>query len=373
MGNLDYHSSAYQNRSHSLTSPAVTQGAASDLFSKFSIFREETHKHLSSFINSHRESINKGLNSLVEEVCQLQTQMSIISNEKNLLQTQFAMITNERNALQTQVSIITNEKSVLLQTVANLHAEIQQQSANLPIAAGLQEAEESHHQLDKDPGRSKMEIPNTKEVNPYPEGTTLANTSGDDVHVADQTKQQEQVNSPQNDQMQITNITIPMNLRKSKWMTERGACKICGKIYLKSHLYLCHYLTHSDKQEFECSLCGKLFEAPIDLMDHMKVHGANNKKPFHCCVHCGKHFKNKDKFDTHLRIHNGIKPYPCESCNKSFVSKSYLDIHKRIHTGEEPYVCELCAAAYISKPGKSANTRMTNKILNNLRSCGQCG
>ena len=117
---------------------------------------------------------------------------------------------------------------------------------------------------------------------------------------------------------------------------------------------------HSDKREFECSLCGKLFEAPIDLMDHMKVHGANNKKPFYCCLHCGKHFKNKDKFDMHLNIHNGIKPYPCETCNKSFVQRSYLDIHKRIHTGEKPYVCELCAAAYISKPGKSANTRMTH-------------
>ena len=167
MDNEDYHSSAYKNRSHPMSSQAVTQGVASDLFSKFSLFREETHKQLSAFINSHRASINKGLNSLVVEMCQLQTQVSIITNEKNVLQTQFAMITNERNALQTQVSIITNEKNVLLQTVANLNAEIQGQNANLPSAAGLQEADESHHQPVQDTGGSKMKTPSTREIDPY--------------------------------------------------------------------------------------------------------------------------------------------------------------------------------------------------------------
>ena len=143
-----------------------------------------------------------------------------------------------------------------------------------------------------------------------------------------------------------------MKQKENKLMTEKEACRICAMVYPRSHLYLCHYLEHSDKKEFECSLCSKFFDIPGDLREHMEVHGAENKKIWHCCKLCGKHFKHKNKYDTHIRIHNSFKSFGCDLCGKSFVQKGNMEDHRRTHTGEKPFVCELCAAAFIRRCGK---------------------
>ena len=350
-GNEDS-SSAYRNSGHSLTTPKIAQGKAKDLFSKFSSFREETHKQFSTFINAHSENINKGLNSLVEEVCQLQTQVLTITNEKNVLQTWVAMITNEKTVLHTQVSIITNEKNVLLETVANLNAEVRQLNAKLPVVTDSQKAKDIQNQATQDAVDSKEETPDPKKVDEhYAKGTTITDEIGDDEENVDfsvQTSHQRDKYTL-NGQNQHTKDK-PTKRKENKWMTVE-ACKICGKVYQRCHLYLCHYLVHSDKKEFECSLCSKFCETPSDLKEHMKVHGAD-KKFWHCCELCDKHFTNKTKFEVHIGIHNGFKPFPCDLCNKSFVQKSNMDEHRRIHTGEKPFICELCAAAFCRRSGK---------------------
>ena len=344
---------------------------ASNMFSKFRSFREDTQRQFSSFINAHSERINKGLNDLVDEVCQLQNQVSSITNEKNVLQTRIAMITNEKVVLQTQMSIITNEKDVLLETVANLNAEIRQMNAKSPFVTELQEPTITHNHPTHDVRESKKKTTDAKEPNTetstgetgHDEGsldfgeaqyqTLNDQTQGINLEcigdITDETNNK-QDKYPLNGQNQKINKDKPKKQKDSKWMTVE-ACRICGKGYQRCHLYLCHYLVHSDKKEFECSLCGKLFESPTNLKEHMNLHGAD-KKYWHCCELCGKHFKHNATFDQHLRIHNGVKPFPCDLCNKSFMQKGNLEEHMRIHTGEKPYVCEVCAAAFVRKIGK---------------------
>ena len=53
------------------------------LLEKLSSWKEETNKQLSNIINSHTSNINKSVNDLADEVCNLQTKLSIITKERD--------------------------------------------------------------------------------------------------------------------------------------------------------------------------------------------------------------------------------------------------------------------------------------------------
>ena len=62
-----------------------TQSEVGDLFSKLNLWMEESRRQFSSIIDSHKRSISKGVNDLVEEVDKLQTELSAIKKEKTVL------------------------------------------------------------------------------------------------------------------------------------------------------------------------------------------------------------------------------------------------------------------------------------------------
>lgn len=69
---------------------------------------------------------------------------------------------------------------------------------------------------------------------------------------------------------------------------------------MKSHLTI-HQRTHTEKNPFECSKCGKSFYVKSNLINHQ-------------------------------RTHTGQKPYECKRCGKFFCMKSTLAKRQVIHT-----------------------------------------
>uniref|UniRef100_A0A8C0U7V2 Zinc finger protein 394-like n=1 Tax=Cyanistes caeruleus TaxID=156563 RepID=A0A8C0U7V2_CYACU len=77
--------------------------------------------------------------------------------------------------------------------------------------------------------------------------------------------------------------------------------------------------------------------------DGQKLHW--EEKPFKC-PECGKGFKGRCRFLTHLQIHTREKVFVCAECGKSFSRKANLVVHQRVHTGERPYKCKECEKTF---------------------------
>ncbi|XP_056157612.1 zinc finger protein 391-like [Lampris incognitus] len=155
----------------------------------------------------------------------------------------------------------------------------------------------------------------------------------------------------------------------SKNLTEEEKiCPECGKVFdlpnqLKNHLklhtlpYCCiqcekgftsksgfyqHNRLHKKGRRFICPHCNKGFLCSYSLKQHERKHteGHNN-----LCPVCGRRF-SKLGIVRHMLMHRGEKNYLCTTCGKSFLSSGELGVHSRSHTGETPYTCNHCGKGF---------------------------
>jgi hypothetical protein len=119
----------------------------------------------------------------------------------------------------------------------------------------------------------------------------------------------------------------------------------------------------SGDQLLWCDVCHHAETNYRDLLAHMKLHADIT------CRICGKKFKWKGNFFTHMRRHSGIKPFLCQICGKSFIWSGPFDTHMRTHTGERPFLCSTCGMSFREQSNLNRHKRIHigEKPVNNYK------
>lgn len=144
---------------------------------------------------------------------------------------------------------------------------------------------------------------------------------------------------------------------------KKHKCHLCDKKYRSPGALATHLRTHEGIKPFECNECAKCCSSKALLQVHLR-RKHSGKKPFQCW-HCGEPFTDNCYLKYHIQVKHTVdkgKTLQCDKCEKTFVAAHRLKIHYRSHTGERPYPCKLCEKAFTCV--ELLNAHMTNKHIN---------
>lgn len=107
--------------------------------------------------------------------------------------------------------------------------------------------------------------------------------------------------------------------------------------------------------DFICDLCNKVLKTKISLLKHYvsmhekrkhigKVSGFGAARRYHC-TSCPYSTPHSQTLVSHMRTHNGERPYSCE-CGKSFTQSSSLAAHRKTHSATTYFTCSLCGKQF---------------------------
>ncbi|CAG9763076.1 unnamed protein product [Ceutorhynchus assimilis] len=127
-------------------------------------------------------------------------------------------------------------------------------------------------------------------------------------------------------------------------------CQVCQRGFFSENELKKHIQTfHEAKELLPCPIegCNKIFQVKESLKYHVEtVHNPSEDKPDLICVQCGKLFNHPKSLKNHMHQHRRCKTFPCSVCGKILTSQASLRDHLRIHTGERPFICELCSQEF---------------------------
>lgn len=117
-------------------------------------------------------------------------------------------------------------------------------------------------------------------------------------------------------------------------------CPICNVTYLHTSLQT-HMRIHEGIKPFSCGECSKTFRTKWNLQLHRWTHMSRSAKPFKCKL-CVKAYIHKTDYEAHLRSHSNCRPYSCNVCGRQFIRKYNCIRHMREHKEPRTFKCNIC-------------------------------
>lgn len=125
-------------------------------------------------------------------------------------------------------------------------------------------------------------------------------------------------------------------------------CKVCDRGFTWFGNYQKHVLKHGQ-------MAGNDYFFPEDNLSEDTVFTKDESNSYKCKL-CDKSFSRVSGLRTHIRMHNGLRPFKCSECALAFTTNRALKMHSRIHSGERPYKCSQCDKSFTRKDELQAHT-----------------
>ena len=117
----------------------------------------------------------------------------------------------------------------------------------------------------------------------------------------------------------------------------------------KSYFFSNNHLITAEMLTSHFQGCYQSFTTEGWLIRHIQKQHADLELPepgprIFPCAHCGKEFNKPSKLNQHLKTHSPEShyKYPCGICGKKFTRPQHVNRHKLLHTGERPHQCNTC-------------------------------
>ncbi|KAK4326335.1 hypothetical protein Pmani_003130 [Petrolisthes manimaculis] len=132
-------------------------------------------------------------------------------------------------------------------------------------------------------------------------------------------------------------LSQPKETKKLKSKSFQYVCKLpgCGEKFIHSEYLNTHMKLHQGVKPFTCNICGKVCQTESKLKVHHATHDSDGVKPI--CDLCERTFSSRSALTKHKKILHKPKPYVCPNCNAGFEKHKYMAIHmKRAHDDVPP-------------------------------------
>ena len=139
---------------------------------------------------------------------------------------------------------------------------------------------------------------------------------------------------------------------------EAVLCPECGESVRNISYHIKYH--HRNLKETSCQICGKLFNKPDLLRNHLKSHAP--KTP---CPKCGVLVKNMRLHSMTAHVPDSEKKFQCQDCDRGFVTKANLENHRmNVHLKTRPYQCRYgCSNAYNDTSNRNSHEKKTHGQL----------